>query len=249
MGRLVLLFIVVVLAVVFVNWLLKEDPKKVARLLRRGALWFAVGLIVLLAVTGRLNWVFALVAAALPFVGRLLSALRYVPLLSQLYTYYQNAQASSRQPGGGPASGRTSKVQSRFLLMTLDHDSGHMDGEVLAGEHAGRNLSDLDLDQLRALFDQYRRTDEESSALLEAYLDRVHGDEWREPGTEGAGSVSSGPMTEQEAREVLGVPEGASGDEIVAAHRRLMQKLHPDRGGSTYLAAKINQAKDTLLKD
>ena len=86
MGRLILLFIAVVLAVIFVNWLLKEDPKKVARFLRRGALWFAVGLVVLLAATGRLNPVFAAIAAAVPFLGRLLSALRYVPLLSQLYT-------------------------------------------------------------------------------------------------------------------------------------------------------------------
>lgn len=235
---------------IFVNWLLKEDPKKVARYLRRGGLWFVVVVMILLAATGRLNWVFAAVAAALPFMGRLLSALRYVPLLSQLYTHYQNAQASSQSRSGGGTPGQTSRVQSKFLSMTLDHDTGAMDGEVLDGEYAGGKLSDLDLDQLRTLLDQYRRMDRESAALLEAYLDRAHGDKWRGPGAEQeTGTVGSGPMGPQEAREILGVEEGASAEEITGAHRKLMQKLHPDRGGSTYLAAKINQAKDTLLKE
>jgi len=249
MGRLILLFIVVVLAVIFVNWLLREDPKKVARYLRRGGMWFAVVLIILLAATGRLNPIFAAIAAAVPFMGRLFSALRYVPLLSQLYSTFQNAQASSQQQGGGATPGQTSRVQSRFLQMTLDHNTGDMDGEILDGEHAGSKLSDLDLHQIRSLLDRYRSLDDESAALLEAYLDRVYADQWREPGAEqGAGSVGGGPMSEQEAREILGVGEEASAEEITAAHRQLMQKLHPDRGGSTYLAAKINQAKDTLLK-
>jgi DnaJ-domain-containing protein 1 len=133
--------------------------------------------------------------------------------------------------------------------MILDHDSGNMDGEVLAGQFQGKKLSELDLTQIRQLLDQYSRMDDESYALLEAYLDRVHGEQWRQPGDgQGPGTVSAGPMNEQEAREILGVSEQASAEEITGAHRRLMQKLHPDRGGSTYLAAKINQAKDTLLK-
>jgi len=246
MGRLIMVFIAVVAAVVFVNWLLKEDPKKVAHHLRRGALWFAVILIILLAATGRLNWIFAAVAAALPFAGRLLSALRYVPILSQLYSHYQNRQASTaQQTAGGP----TSRVQSRFLRMTLDHDSGNMEGEILAGKFAGKKLSELNLEDLRRLLEHYHQADGESYALLEAYMDRIHGEHWREPGQgRGPRTVSTGPMGEQEAREILGVSEKASAEEITVAHRRLMQKLHPDRGGSTYLAAKINQAKDTLLK-
>ena len=249
MGRFILLFIVVVLAVVFVNWMLKEDPKKVAQFLKRGALWFAIIAIVLLAATGRLNWVFAAVAAAIPFLARLLSLLRYVPLLSQLYSHAQSARASGAYQKGGTGPGQTSQVTSRFLKMTLEHGSGAMDGEILAGEFEGRRLSELNLSQLKTLLQHFQQQDEESYALLEAYLDRMYGEDWREPGAEQGASMGGGAMSEQEAREILGVEPGANQEEIIAAHRRLMQKIHPDRGGSTYLAAKINQAKDVLLNN
>lgn len=248
MGRLILVFIAVVAAVVFVNWLLKEDPKKVARFLRRGALWAAVIAIVLMAAMGRLNWIFAAVAASLPFFGRLLSYLRYLPILSQLFSQVQTARAGRAFKSGASTQGQTSQVQSRFLRMTLEHDSGNMDGEVIEGPHAGKRLSELDPAQLKQLLHHYRQQDGESFALLEAYLDRVYGDDWREPGEEqGPSGATSGPMSRQEAREVLGVSAQATDEEIIQSHRRLMQKMHPDRGGSTYLAAKINQAKDLLL--
>ena len=59
----------------------------------------------------------------------------------------------------------------------------------------------------------------------------------------------SGNPSKQEAYEILGLKEGASKEEILAAHKRLMQKAHPDRGGSDWLASRINSAKETLLKD
>lgn len=249
MLRLVLLFVVVVAAILFVNWLLKEDPQTVARVLRRSALWVVAGFLLLLAATGRLHWLFALVGAAAPFVGRLLSLLRYVPLLSQVYSHYQNTQ-SARAAGAGAKTGGpdTSHVRSKYLHMTLDHDSGEMDGEILQGDYQGQHLSDLVLAELMALLKQFRADDGDSAALLQAYLDRYHGG-WEQAGEQDRqqADFGGGPMSRDEAGQILGIDPDAEPEEVIAAHRRLMQKLHPDRGGSDYLAAKINQAKDLLI--
>lgn len=136
------------------------------------------------------------------------------------------------------------------MRMHLDHDSGEIGGEVLEGPFAGKALSDLSLDNLISLYKQCLMQDGESASLLKAYLDRVHGDEWQS----GVGAqdqqqppASDTRLNEEEAYRILGLAMGASKQEVIDAHRRLIQKLHPDRGGSDYLAAKINQAKDFLL--
>jgi len=248
MLRLLLVFAAVVGAVVFVNWLLREDPKRIAAVLRRGALWVAVGLVALLAVTGRLHWLFALGAAAVPFIGRLLSLLRFVPLASQVYSQYQNARAArGAGGGGGPGRADTSTVSSKYLRMTLDHDSGEMDGEILQGDLAGQRLSQLALSDLMALLRRYRSDDSDSAALLQAYLDRYYA-HWEQDSDQGRQDTGGGgSMSRDEAAQVLGVSPDAGREAVIEAHRRLMQKLHPDRGGSDYLAAKINQAKELLL--
>lgn len=252
MLRLLLLFVAVVAAIVFVHWLLKEDPKKVAVVLRRSALWVGAGLLLILAATGRLHWLFAVLAAMVPFFTRILSLLRFVPLLSQLYTQYQNARSAHAAAGGGGGARRgpgSSQVRSKYLHMTLDHDSGEMDGEILQGDCQGQRLSALQLSDLLSLLKKYRADDNDSAALLQAYLDRYHGG-WEEQGEQGrqhATPGGNGAMSRDEAAQILGIDPGAAPEEIVDAHRRLMQKLHPDRGGSDYLAAKINQAKDLLL--
>jgi DnaJ-domain-containing protein 1 len=127
-----------------------------------------------------------------------------------------------------------------------------MDGEILEGRFAGRRLSDLSLDDLVGLHGECR-ADEESTTLLDAYLDRVYGEDWytRAQASDETRSYQTGAgiMSREEAYEILGLKPGANRDEVIEAHRRLMQKLHPDRGGSTYLAAKINRAKDVLLED
>lgn len=251
MIRLLLLFIAVVAAVLFVHWLLNEDPKVVSAKLRRGAVWLGAGLLLLLVVTGRLPWLFALVGAVMPFVARLLGLLRFVPLVSQLYAQYQNARgAQAAGAGSNPGGADTSHVRSRYLHMTLDHDSGEMDGEILQGEFQGRRLSQLGLSDLLALLDKYRAEDSDSAALLQAYLDRYHAG-WEDQGEQGRDKTDpgGGPMTREEASQILGIEPGATREQVVEAHRRLMQKLHPDRGGSDYLAAKINQAKDLLVAE
>jgi hypothetical protein len=147
------------------------------------------------------------------------------------------------------SSGQTSKVRSPFLEMTLDHDSGQLTGQIVAGPHAGQSLDAFDLPQLAAMMVGF---DAESVALLESYLDRRF-PAWRQDAqSDGAGRQSHAPssskMTDEEAYQILGVKPGAGRDEISHAHRSLMKKLHPDQGGSTYLAARVNEAKDTLLR-
>ena len=146
-------------------------------------------------------------------------------------------------------AGQVSQVRSAFLEMELDHDTGAMNGRLLAGRLAGASLDALDLPTLVALLGEI---DEESRSLLAAYLDR-RSPRWREDAQSGAaagesGAARSGKMTEEEAYQILGLEPGASAEEIGRAHRVLMKKLHPDQGGSTYLATRVNQAKDVLLR-
>ena len=134
--------------------------------------------------------------------------------------------------------------------MQLDHDSGKMSGKVLRGRFAGQALATLDRASLMSLSAEIG-SDSDSAALLEAYLDRRFPD-WREDiqgdrAARSGGAADSGPMTDKQAYEILGLLPGAGEAEIRAAHRRLMKRVHPDQGGSTFLAAKINQAKDWLL--
>lgn len=152
--------------------------------------------------------------------------------------------------GGGQRSrGQSSQVRSANLEMTLDHESGAMSGRILTGPQAGRLLDEFDLPELAAMMSGF---DAESCALLESYLDRRfpawrQNAEGRAAGGQGSQSFG-GKMTTEEAYQILGLKPGARSDEIGRAHRTLMKKLHPDQGGSTYLAARVNAAKDTLLR-
>lgn len=146
--------------------------------------------------------------------------------------------------------GGSSGVRSAGLDMTLDHASGDMDGRVLAGRHDGRRLSELGLRELLQVADDFRG-DAESLRLLEGYLDRTHPG-WREDlhadqADRQSTAARAGGMDAKEAYEILGLEPGAGEAEVREAHRRLMKQVHPDRGGSAALAAKINEAKDRIL--
>jgi hypothetical protein len=148
------------------------------------------------------------------------------------------------------STGQVSRVRSAFVEMELDHDTGTMRGRILAGRHEGAALDALDVATLAGFLPDI---DEESRSLLMAYLDRRE-PLWRENAQADATAGSSrrgrstGKMTEEEAYQILGVQPGASAKDIGLAHRSLMKKLHPDQGGSTYLAARVNEAKDVLLR-
>lgn len=209
--------------------------------------------VTILIVLGRLP-VQALLA---PVVVLFSFMLRNIPLLLRLLPLIRLGQQKWGNRSWGRSGAGASSVSTAWLAMRLDHHSGNMDGEVLQGQFQHQRLSGLSLSQLLDLARECQH-DHDSLQLLQAYLDRMHPD-WRETGAESDGDAGQtrartqrGPagdsgMTEELALEILGLTPGASREEIVAAHRRLMQKLHPDRGGSDYLAQRINAARDFLL--
>jgi len=170
--------------------------------------------------------------------------LGWTPVGSTLFSRLGDTFGATR-----PSSGQRSQVRSQFLDMTLDHDSGELKGMIIAGPYAGRSLDSFELRELVAMTADF---DAESIPLLESYLDRRF-PAWRQ-NTQGDGAgrqgraPAGGKMTEEEAYQILGLQPGAGRDDISRAHRALMKKLHPDQGGSTYLAARVNEAKDTLLR-
>lgn len=167
-----------------------------------------------------------------------------IPMAPLLKRWWDGHRATAQT-----TPGQTSDVETPFLRMSLDHASGAMDGLVLAGDFKGRRLSELTPAQLLALLAELRVADGDSAALLESYLDALHAD-WRSADGADAGGPEAGggtEMTRDEAYRILGLAPGAGREEIVKAWRELMKRNHPDQGGSPYLAAKINQAKDLLL--
>lgn len=241
-----LLLLVLIVIVVGVFWL-RSLPASQRRPAAIKLMLVGVGLVMLvLALTGRFYLVLALLTGLLPFIRRLLPGL----IAGRLLRGVRMPGSSDR---GQPSSGNQSRVTSEVLDMSLDHDSGDMRGQVLKGPFARRTLADLGETEFIQLLQYCRQTDEDSARLLETYLDRRFGDSWREDdvqdhATHSGAEGPSGPLTEQDALEILGLEPGASREEIIDAHRRMMQKMHPDRGGSGYLAALINQAKDVLLR-
>jgi DnaJ-domain-containing protein 1 len=135
-----------------------------------------------------------------------------------------------------------------MLEMRLDHASGAMTGTILSGAYGGRAVETLSRPELISLRQELARDDPDGVSLLEAYLDRRFAG-WREADQgQRQGRGGSGAMSRREAFEVLGLAEGAAAADIIRAHRALMKKFHPDHGGSTTLAARVNQAKDVLMQ-
>lgn len=235
MPRILILLAVVVIAYSVISRLRKLPPQQ-----RRGAylkLVFAVllGLVVLLTITGKMHWIGAALTALLVGLRQLLPLLlRAFPILQGLLRMRQ-AQA-----------GRRATVQTSLLRVMVDVTSGVIDGEVLSGTFAGQKLGDLSEQQLEELLKYCQQQDIESAQLLMSYLQRNRQGNWSQ-GNQYQQSAPSGDMDKKEALAVLGLQEGANKKDIISAHRKLMQKMHPDRGGNDYLAAKINQAKDLLL--
>lgn len=224
--------IAILVGLLLLVWLfVNADPARLAR----GAKWTGLVVAALLCIAllvlteGRIAIFFA------PLVP-------LWPLLRRLRSLFQGAR--------GPQTGRSSTVETATVRMRLDHDTGAMTGTVLRGRFAGLRVEELGSGEVIDLLRDCRADDEEAARLVEAYLDRAHPD-WREAmrGGEHAGAAPRrGDMTVDEAYAVLGLAPGADEAAIRAAHRRLMMQLHPDHGGSDYLATQINRARDLLLR-
>jgi len=228
-----LIFGVVVLVLVLwaLNAFTKVHPQTTAVVLKTGGGLGALAIAGLLGLRGRLD-----VAIPLGLTG--LGLLGWLP-----WSIPGFAARTRKSPG------QVSRVRSAFMEMELDHDTGAMHGRILAGRHEAATLDALDIATLTGLLAEI---DEESRALLMAYLDHRE-PRWRERVQGDAAGAApagwrSGKMTAEEACAILGLKPGASADDIGRAHRNLMKKLHPDQGGSTYLAARVNEAKEVLLR-
>jgi hypothetical protein len=221
---LLLLVAILVAGRVYVN----ADAATIARLMKRaGGVAALTGAVALFA-TGR-------VFLALPLVGLGLWLLgKRVPWLPQDDVWTD--------------TGKTTSVRTAMLEMTLEHATGSTEGRVLAGQFAGRTLSQLSREDLFTLLQECARSDPQGAQLLRAYIERLGFAQ--EQATGGGGKPGRGPggMSVEEAYDVLGLRAGATAEDVHAAHRALMKKHHPDQGGSTYLASKINEAKDVLLR-
>ena len=197
--------------------------------------------------------VLALLAAVVFFVRGGINQALVLGLIGAWLLGWRGLGSWGGFPGGFPGSARkspsqTSRVATDHLEMELDHDTGAMTGRVRKGMFQGRSIESLKPAELALLWQDCRFVDPQSAQILEAYLDRVHAT-WREDVARGEREMrgSDGRMSAEEAYSILGLAPGASEEDVRRAHRELMLKLHPDRGGSTYLAAQINEAKDVLL--
>lgn len=226
-----LLFAVIALGIA---WFLRANPSSLARVLR----------------------VFMVVLGGVGVGGLLIFGLRFLPgLMPELLGLAGVvitaliARAVRQRPSGGfssPGTGQRTEVRTTFLQAWIDHASGDVGGTVLVGRFVGRTLDALGDADLLELREECAR-DADSLKVLEAYLDRRLGGDWRSAGQAPPPRGPRTDMTREEALAVLGLGEGATADDIRAAHRRLIQRMHPDVGGTADLAARINRAKDVLL--
>ncbi len=235
--------LVVVLSVLIILWYAKNaftnaDPAKLARYVKQLGGYAALAVGAFMLMRGQMEAAVAVGGFGLYLLG------------------FANPPAFARMFGKfGGAGGAVSRMRSAMIEMELRHDNGAMDGSVLAGSFMGRRLDELTRPQCDELLGQCRNDDPDGARLLEAYFDRRFPG-WRPAGeayadarggARGGGQRVPAGMTEDEAYEILGLAKGASGEEIARAHRTLMKKLHPDYGGPTALAAKVNEAKAVLM--
>lgn len=218
------------------NRLIKTPPAQLIQGLRYGGAIALFATAILMAFGQRYSIAISLAGLGFIMIGVNIP-LAFGPL-GLLYPLFQRLSDTLKTKAHGHRAA-TSKISTRFLAMTLDHDSGGIAGMIIAGPYRDRSLGSCTHDELLVLRDQWRRDDPDSARLLDVYLSRHHGD----PAVDDPHAA----MDRSEALRVLGLAQDASEAAIKQAHRNLISKLHPDRGGSQTMAARLNQARDILL--
>ena len=206
--------------------------------LRRGSLiaLTSVGFLGLTALAPRLWWLW--MGALGLIVARVLSP-----------SVHQSTGVGSNGRSGGRTTG-CSEIETDYLKASLNHETGEMYVQVLKGHFEGADIAGLSLNDLLALLGELQSNDEDGAQVLTAYLEKMHPNwESAQHANSDHSSTYSAGMTSDRAYEVLGLKPPGSRDEVIDAHRRLINRVHPDRGGSSYLAAEINRAKDILLAE
>ncbi len=234
--NILLLILLVLLVLLGVASLLQRAPRYGPGFIVKALLGLLLVMLIFMAMTGRLHWLIAAAAVALPLLKQLapllLPLLRFLPFIRQ------------RQKASNKSAGQQSEVSTRWLVMRLDHDSGTVSGDIVDGPFKGRTLDDLSINELTQLYQACQQEDVEAIRLLDSYIQRHRAEEWqhhcgdsgRNGGQQGqgAGASSDGAMTEKEALSILGLDAGASREDILQAHKRMMARMHPDKGGSNY---------------
>lgn len=239
MSRIVLIALVLAGIVFWWQWTNTADPVQRKRLIQRSVISGLIVIILLLVFTGHMHWLGAVLAGVLAFVRQNLGLLvRYSPVIAQLYRSHASA---SKSPN-------SSTVNTKYILMKLDHDTGKLSGSVLAGEFKGRLLDDMSKPELARLQTWCGQYDTDSARLLDSYIVARFGDQTGSGRSEygKSASRSASDMSVDEALQVLGLTGSPTKEEITQSYRKIMQQLHPDRGGNEYFAAKANQARDIL---
>lgn len=230
--------LLLLVAIIFSLWywwttVTRMPQEKRRAFLWRSAFWLVLGASVMLVATGRMHWLGAGLAMLVPVLkGTFAVGLRALPFL-QILSRFKTSP---------------SQFRTKSLLVTVNFSTKEMDGEVLKGEFSGRHLSQLSTVELQNLLEEFKQSDRESYVLLQTYLLRNTQDGSNQGSSDKSYQASNmSDLSEKEAYEILGLEPNAAKEDIIKAHKRLIQRLHPDRGGSDYLAAKINAAKDKLV--
>ncbi|MEY4589862.1 MAG: hypothetical protein RL497_1938 [Pseudomonadota bacterium] len=225
-----LILIIGLLAAVYYHFKIKPQPKtEQKKMLWRTGLWALAALVILGAASGKIHWLGGMAAAA------------FALLRSGLFTGLTLGRFWLAKNGG------VARFNTEHIAAQLDVNQLNLNGHIKKGLYANHTLETLDKSQLEELLGFYQTCDKKSYYLIKTLLQRrgfYHEQHQQHEQHKEVASISD----LQEALDILGLTGTPTKDDILAAHRRLIHKLHPDRGGSDYLASQVNAARDQLLK-